>query len=626
MKKRIISFLTAAAVITSSIGSTGCSEGSGGGGAADESTTFTWWMAAAENAQYYTDYDDNPVVSYIEKFKTFENSEGEQVHINFDFQSGVSGSEQDNFNNMMATGTYTDIIDPTYYTGSIEDLYKEGTILDLTDYVNQYMPNYLKYIEDHPDLKRYFTTNIDGEEKYLGFTAVNEEMDMYDQWYGYQYRRDWIVKYGTQPDKFFDPREDSAPRDNPNAGKPFTGAYTLDKSGNTINSATCDDTVNGDSWVDDVMFPSGHPDPIYISDWEWMFEIFTRAMEAEGITDGYCLSVYYPGFLNVGDLVSGFGGIGPTWYIDTEGKCQFGAVSEGFRSYLACMNSWYNKGWLDKRFSERSGDPFYQIDDTSVRQGKIGLWLGMASELMTRMQNENLAGTEGIISYTCASPINDVYGADETKLKEPTCIFSNEILGGGILLTDKAKDKDIKVLCEYLDYLFTEEGILLMNGGLNQEQAAEANDPIYQSYGIDYAYTPVTGEDGKTNIDFVDIIYNDEGGIKSAMTGEKAWHMGAKTRQLKRDTETYVHMRENWVTYEAKGTILGLLNSRLTPDETKSWQKIQSRINSEYMYIEVPKFITGEKNLDSDFETFKSDLAKRNYQEVVDAYNRALSD
>lgn len=577
-----------------------------------------------ENANYYTDYDENPVVNYITANKTFESTGGEQVYIDFDFQSGVIGSERDNFNNMMATGTYTDIIDPTYYGGSLADLYKDGIILDMTDYVHQYMPNYMAYIEAHPELEQYFTVNVDGEEKFLRLSQVNESLDMYAQWYGYAYRRDWIIKYGKQPDTFFDPRVDTAPTANPNAGKPFSGHYTLDLNGNPINEPVRTKNVNGDSWVDDVVFPSGHSDPVYISDWEWMMALFATAMETEKITDGYCLSLYYPGYLAVGDLASGFGGIGPLWYIDENGQCQFGAVSEGFKSYLSCMNQWYQNGWLDKRFSERTGDPFYMIDNATVRQGKVGIWLATASELMSRMQNESLAGTEGIIAYTCASPINDKYGPAQTQMKEPTCIFSTEMIAGGICVTDKAKDKDIKVLCEYLDYLFTEEGILLMNGGLNREQAAAAKDPIYQAFGVEYGYDPVMLEDGKTGIDFVDILYADEGAIQSALTGEKAWHYDTPARFVRHDTETYMHMRENWVTYEATGSIGGLLNSRLSQDAMNDMQKIQTRIGSEYMEVEVPKFITGEYNLTEDWDAFVANLVKRNFQKVIDAYNVAL--
>lgn len=71
---------------------------------------------------------------------------------------------------------------------------------------------------------------IDGEEHYIGIRAANESKPYY--FTGYEYRRDWIVKYGT----------------NPTTGEAFTGGYT--------------DPDDPDSWEDDVVFPSGGSDPI----------------------------------------------------------------------------------------------------------------------------------------------------------------------------------------------------------------------------------------------------------------------------------------------------------------------------------------------------------------------------
>lgn len=70
----------------------------------------------------------------------------------------------------------------------------------------------------------------------------------------------------------------------------------------------------------------------------------------------------------------------------------------------------------------------------------------------------------------------------------------------------------------------------------------------------------------------------------------------------------------------------GLQNSRLSSDQMATMQKITNRVGMEYMYIEVPKFITGQNSLDKDWDTFVSDLAKRNYQSLTDAYNTALSE
>ena len=126
------------------------------------------------------------------------------------------------------------------------------------------MPNYVALVHSNDTYKKNCITMVDGEEHYFSLRTIMDAPESVFQ--GFMYRRDWIVKYGT----------------NPATGAAFTGGFT--------------DPANPDSWEDDVVFPSGGTDPIYISDWEWMFEIFEKAMADLGITDGYCISLYYKGF------------------------------------------------------------------------------------------------------------------------------------------------------------------------------------------------------------------------------------------------------------------------------------------------------------------------------------------
>lgn len=130
-------------------------------------------------------------------------------------------------------------------------MYEEGIILDLTDLVRENMPNYCAVLDSNEAVRGKAVYDVDGEEKILAIYGVNEDYPYY--FAGTMYRRDWLVKYGT----------------NPQTGAAFTGGYT--------------DENDVDSWVDDVVFPSGGTDPVYISDWEWMFEIFEKALADQGL-------------------------------------------------------------------------------------------------------------------------------------------------------------------------------------------------------------------------------------------------------------------------------------------------------------------------------------------------------
>jgi hypothetical protein len=396
----------------------------------------------------------------------------------------------------------------------------------------------------------------------------------------------------------------------------------LDKNGGSLQNDQYDDTVNGDSWVDDVMFPSGHPGPAYISDWEWMFDVFETALEAQGITDGYALSLYYPGYTQTGDMFSAFGGSSPTWSINpVTGMVDFAATSESMKSYLECMRAWYANGWIDAHFAERSGDVFYRIDETSYRQGKVGFWMGTVATLGTKLYAPENPYTEGIVVYGAAQPINDVYGTEETRLKTPYTYFGQlDLVIGGIAVTDKAKDKDVARLCSFLDYLFTQEGSILATFGLSQEQQSVAKNAVYEKYGLsEGAYTPSSLEEGLYVV--APQLIGNVGNIQSAMTLNRMPHLHRYTLVQSQLTPTTKNSLEQWTKYPPTGFIGGVNTKQVSAEDQKQVAKISPRIEQEYMYVNVPKFIMGQKNMDSDWDIFCADLKKRNYQKITDIYN-----
>ena len=160
---------------------------------------------------------------------TWKNESGQDANIKLDFQVPAAGTANENLNTIISTGDYTDVLDISLFSGSIADLYEEGIILDLTPYVEKYMPNYRKFIEEHPECALTATNVVDGEKKYLQLYTYG---NVIEPWSGYMYRRDWIVKYGK----------------NPSDGSDFTGEYTQNNS---------DDRSTWDSWTDNVVFPSG---------------------------------------------------------------------------------------------------------------------------------------------------------------------------------------------------------------------------------------------------------------------------------------------------------------------------------------------------------------------------------
>ena len=558
----------------------GLLSGCGGGGASSD-TSFTMWIYQGADASYYTDYADNPVMQYL----TSQTWGEEDKKIDLEFWVPAAGTAADSYSTMMGSGDYPDILDMSI-SDSPKILYEQGIILDLTPYVEEYMPNYTAYLDAHPEMKSWALTNIDGEEKYLHVMSFNED---YGYTYcGYQYRRDWIVKYGT----------------NPVTGAAFTGGYT--------------DPSDPDSWEDDVVFPSGGTDPVYISDWEWMFEIFEKAYADLGIDDSYCISMYYPGFSWTGDLCSCFGGGNFAFYEDANGKVQYGGVTDSARAYLECLNNWYEKGWLDPDFNERTSDMFYSIDDTSVRQGKVGMWCGMQAELGGRLDQGD-EYTDGIYVAGCALPMNDIYGTDACKNVAPNCIMTVTGLNGTVYaITSAAEDKDIGTLLTMIDYLYSEDGARLASLGLTPEEMEETGTSFYSDNGIpDGTYT--MGDDGRYKL--VEAIQNDAGGLRTAATLEKFPHLQLVTSIDEGYAPTYEHSMELWIQYKNTAQIQGTpITNNMEQDDIDIMDDARNKL-LEYTQTNAVDFIKGKKdiNSDDDWGTWCKTQEKYNYQKALEA-------
>ena len=559
--------------------------GGSGAGKAGDDTTFSWWIYSGADSSYYMDYSENPAIRYTQQKQYGPNNKS----IAFEFWTPPAGTSADNYSTMIASGDLADIIDAVICDPP-KSMYDEGYILDITEYVQRNMPNYVALVHSNDTYKKNCITMVDGEEHYFSLRTIMDAPESVFQ--GFMYRRDWIVKYGT----------------NPATGAAFTGGFT--------------DPANPDSWEDDVVFPSGGTDPIYISDWEWMFEIFAKAQAELGIEDSYVMSLYYPGFTWSGGLISCFGGGTNTWYQTPEGQVEFGGDTDHMRTYLECMNSWYEKGWLDKAFNERTSDAFYSIDSTSVRQGKVAMWNGSQSELGGRIDAHDGGYTEGIFVAGAPYPINDVYGPDSCKFVDPNCVMGGDLVKGGVLISRSAKDKDLDTLCAYLDQFYAPEGAIIKTLGLSAEQVASyekaTKDDFYSRYGLqDGAYTMDAGTYVKS-----DVLVNDGGNLSDACAFIKAPGLKmVKDVDLGFDA-TFQHSLDNWVRYPNTAFFQGSITSdNMPPEVINAAANVQTKL-LEYMTNNAVDFIKGKKDIhsDSDWATWCKTLKKYGYEKVNALY------
>lgn len=549
---------------------------------------ISWWIPRGEDSTYYMSYDDNPAVKYLETMEF----NGKNIDIKFVIP--ISGAERDNFNTLLMTEDYCKIFDMSYCTSSPEEMLADGVIWDLTPYMEEYMPNYLATIKADPSLAPYVYNSVDGNKSILTLYSITKET--LGNFMGLNYRRDWVAKYGT----------------NPFTGAAFTYGYT--------------DPNDYNSYYDDVVFPSGGSDPVYVSDWEWMFEIFTRAMADLGITDGYCISLYFKGFSEAGgNFDSAFGGGTPTWFRDPDGNAAFGGTSEALRTYLQMMNTWYNKGWLDKNFAEHTSDQIYAIESAKINSGKIGAFVGRRGNSGGQMDSGDKF-TEGIMIYGARPAINDVYGSDEVKNKEPYSLYQYSHLRGNLCISKKASEEELKTILSMLDYLYTEEGGTLLAFGLTKEQNDQVNDPVYAKYNLtEGAFNREVLSDGSYAY-HRDAKLLDDNDLASAMAAKRItiglYSEGFVPALNESYTKCALSAMAQWDYYYNTGYIDKALGAQFSADEAATYSKVYSNIDT-YMSQNIPKFITGALDVNgADWDNYCKMLNKYSPNKVTNIYQR----
>ena len=585
---------------TSQTGEVQQTEGDGSGETVTEK--FTWWIYNAEDSTYYAVYEENPGIQYLTSKIWDTDEDGNDVKIELEFIVPIAGAEIDNYNTLLATGEYPDIIQ-VISSAPVLDLYEENIAMDISEYVQDYMPNYLAYLEENPDLGKTATNIVDGDLKYLQLYSYADAVG--DIWCGFSYRRDWIVKYGV----------------NPIDGSTFSGSYTETNE---------DGSMNMDSWEDNVVFPSGGYHPVYISDWEWMLDIFATAIEDQNITDGYCMNIPYSGYHSFGDLVSSFGGGtgGGYWCKNSDNEVIFGGTTDTFRTYLQCMNTWYANGWIDPAFPERASDMFFNVDEAGVRQGIAGLWYGSNTILGGRLDDgEGLL--DGIVIFGASSPINDIYGTQSQQNKEPDMMYQGTKESGvSFVITDKAKDKNLTALFHMLDYTYSSEFAMIKEFGLTKEQNAEIQSEIYTRFDLtEGSYFPVETDEG-IRYQMVDTVRLDGGSLVNAVRPIKITGLIANNLSFNADAKSRVDSMKQWMLYKNTGAFTSSFISQLSYDDSQTISALQIEIR-DYVHRTVPNFIKGSLDpySDSDWQAFVDEVNKYNpevgtkiYQDLLDQF------
>lgn len=309
------------------------------------------------------------------------------------------------------------------------------------------------------------------------------------------------------------------------------------------------------------------------------------------LTEGYNVASYN---------VSGSGGNGgsgaglPYFVEDGVVKCSF--LEDGFRSYLTMINQWYEEGLMDSDFVSIEYDPFSSYLSGQITSDQMGVWC---------------TSGEGIDNYTVpvvcmASPVQNK--GDMQHLTEMTLAPADDITA--ISISSACEYPEVAMA--WLDYWFSEDGIAFYNYGL------EGTD-----YTLDENNTP----------QFTDAVVNNEYGLSASNYMRCRCAYGTMPSLMLRYRSAYLNsdlVNEAWDVWTSNldGTMAISSNVTMTTEQKEAESYKASDIMT-YANQMISQFANGDSDIDSEWDTFVSNLKEMGIEECIEleqaAYDAANS-
>ena len=254
-------------------------------------------------------YLEGGVMDNHQVWKYLEENTGVDVELKI-----VDKTQQtDQFNLMIASGDYTDIFGAGDYTDGLEAAYEEEIVVDLSDLLEENMPNYWTIINSDQKL----LGEVQDGDMFLGIYAIKDQVAN-PSGTGAFVRMDWLEDLDMEVPTTYD--ELTA----------VLEAFKTEK---------------------------GATEPL---------ALFNTISMQNGLLMG--------GFGSTAELsTNGMGGSALNGYYQVDGEVVFGATADGTRNFLIWLNELYNKGLINfDNMQARETNPFSEYNAGYASNGTNG--------------------------------------------------------------------------------------------------------------------------------------------------------------------------------------------------------------------------------------------------------------
>lgn len=354
------------------------------------------------------------------------------------------------------------------------------------------------------------------------------------------------------------------------------------------------DSFNGPIARADLMEKYGIDKLTTLDDWE---NYLTQCVQNEAECARGALLLMNTGFMSnyttpSFTISSAFdSGTVDTPWIVIDGQVIYSPVTDGYKDYLKRMNDWYEKGLVYRDFASYQ-QTFGQASMMST--GEVTLADGFYNSID---DTESDATVEGLRVKAVPYPVQKE--GDTIHLRNYTYQVRPEYA-----MVISTACQYVEEVCKYFDYMWTEEGIRLVN---------------YGPEGVTWNWGP----DGK--IEFTDVITNDPDGnsVKSMFTYYGTFNFCTYndwTREAITLSDDCMSCLDLWASCGDKDYVMP--NVTLNTEESETYGAIFSNVNTHVSEMTL-RFINGTDDIDAGWDEYVAQIEGMGIQKVIDCYQAA---
>lgn len=271
-----------------------------------------------------------------------------------------------------------------------------------------------------------------------------------------------------------------------------------------------------------------------------------------------------------------------------DGKVQFGPLTDEYKQFIKTLADWYKEGLLDPDFAS--------VDKSTVQAKFSNGEAGVSLQQVNNIENCVTAneGTDYAVVALSSLVMNK---GDEPQFSQQ----SIQKFDGGFGYAISSTCSNVEAACRYLDWAFSEEGMMTMN------------------YGVEGTTYEV--KDGKVELTDL-VMHNEETPSSNSARNEIAWVQNRAGVSLDIDL-AYEEASKEWIniwTAHMDEYVLPTVPYTEAQQDviSKKWGDIDDLCQEKIL-----KYVIGSEDIDSTWDSFVSSIKEMGIEDVLAAKQEA---